>query len=63
MTQEDWDALFLDIPKEVKKWFAFPDLGKGEVRRDPAPNQYSAKGSNKQPPKKEDGHDEKDQPI
>ncbi len=52
---KEWGGFFLGMPEEVKKWFAFPNLGKGEVRRDPVSDQHSAEGSNKQPPKKEDG--------
>ncbi len=46
MTSKDWDALFLDMPEEVRKWFAFWDLGKGVARHDHPPDQHSSKGSN-----------------
>ncbi len=38
MMIEEWGEFFLGIPEEAKKWFAFPNLGRGTARRDPAPN-------------------------
>ncbi len=38
MTSEDWDALLLDMPEEVKRWFAFLDRGEGADQHDHKPD-------------------------
>ncbi len=47
MTEEGWDALLLDIPEEVKKWFALIGHGEGANHHDPRLNLSLAEGSNK----------------
>ncbi len=34
MTSGDWDALLLDMPGEVKRWFAFIGPGEGATHYD-----------------------------
>ncbi len=48
MNRENWDALLLDVPKEVMKWFAFADANQHDTGR----TLVWAKGLISSPPKR-----------
>ncbi len=55
MMQEDWNALFLDVSEEVRKWVAFTSHGEGANHQDHRLNPSSARGSDKRSFGEEDG--------
>ncbi len=55
--------LFLDMPKQIKKWFTFPNFGQGIAHHDHKPDQCSAEGSNEESSEEEERDEERDQPI
>ncbi len=63
MTEEDWDALLINVPEEVKKWFAFIGHGEGADHHNHQPHPSLADGSNKQSFGVEDKKEEQDLPI
>ncbi len=48
MTMGDWDALFIDMPEKVKKWFASIGLGTGTDHHNHRLSPSLADGSDEQ---------------
>ncbi len=63
MTSDDWDALFIGMPEEVKKWLAFLDFNEGAMHGGDRPKQCSAEGSNEHSSDEKDREEEHDLPI
>ncbi len=62
-TKKDWDALLIDVPEEVKKWFTFIGPGQGADHHNHRPDPSSVEGSNQQSSEEEDKKEEQDLPI
>ncbi len=61
MTEEDWDALIIDVPEEAKRWFTF--ISEGTHHHDHQPNSGSADVSSKRSSGEEDEKEEQDSCI